>query len=66
MDSQKQKILISQTYSDKSLADIIYQMRVCNNVSPDDSVYTNCDDEVCRVPEGRAGYDYLRGFFVER
>lgn len=65
VDSQKKKILISQTYSDKSFADIIYQMLVFNNVSPDDILYTNCDDEVCRVPEGRAVYDYLREFFVE-
>lgn len=65
VDSQKKKVLISQTYSDKSFADIIYQMLVFNNVSPDDILYTNCDDEVCRVPEGRAVYDYLREFFVE-
>ncbi len=65
VDSQKKKILISQTYPDKSFADIIYQMLVFNNVASDDILYTNCDDEVCRVPEGRAVYDYLREFFVE-
>ncbi|MGI6656331.1 MAG: ATP-binding protein [Desulfobulbus sp.] len=65
VDSQKKKILISQTYPDKPFADIIYQMLVFNNVPPDDILYTNCDDEVCRVPEGRAVYDYLREFFVE-
>lgn len=65
VDSQKKKILISQTYLDKSFADIIYQMLVFNNVPSDDILYTNCDDEVCRVPEGRAVYDYLREFFVE-
>lgn len=65
VDSQKKKILISQTYGDKSLSDIIYQMLVFNNVPPDDILYTNCDDEVCRVPEGRAVYEYLREFFVE-
>lgn len=65
VDSQKKKILISQTYPDKSFADIIYQMLVFNDVSPDDILYTNCDDEVCRVPEGREVYDYLREFFVE-
>lgn len=65
VDSQKKKILISQTYPDKSFADIIYQMLVYNNVPPEDILYTNCDDEVCRVPEGRAVYDYLREFFVE-
>lgn len=65
IDSQKKKILISQTYGDKSLADIIYQMLLHNDVPPEDILFTNCDDEVCRVPEGRAVYDYLREFFVE-
>lgn len=65
VDSQKKKILISQTFPDKAFADIIYQMLVFNDVQPDDILYTNCDDEVCRVPEGREVYDYLREFFVE-
>lgn len=65
VDSQKKKILISQTYPDKPFADIIYQMLLYNNVMPDEILYTNCDDEVCRVPEGRGVYDYLREFFVE-
>jgi len=65
VDSQKKKILISQTYSDKAFSDIIHQMLVFNNVPPEDILYTNCDDEVCRVPEGRKVYDYLREFFVE-
>lgn len=65
VDSQKKKILISQTYPDKAFADIIYQMLVFNDVPPDDILYTNCDDEVCRVPENRGVYDYLREFFVE-
>lgn len=65
VDSQKKKILISQTYSDKAFADIIYQMLMFNDVPADDILYTNCDDEVCRVPEGRGVYDYLREFFVE-
>jgi hypothetical protein len=65
VDSQKKKILISQTYPDKPFADIIHQMLVFNDVPADDVLYTNCDDEVCRVPEGREVYDYLREFFVE-
>ncbi|MHB8388305.1 MAG: hypothetical protein ACYDBH_01835 [Acidobacteriaceae bacterium] len=65
IDSQKKKILISQTYPDKPFADVIYQMLIYNNVPPEDILYTNCDDEVCRVPEGRGVYDYLREFFVE-
>ena len=69
IDSQKKKLLISQTYRDKDLADIIYNMLVFNNVPPEDIIYTNCDDEVSRIPEGDVGksgiYDYLRDFFVD-
>lgn len=65
VDSQKKKILISQTYPDKPFSDVIYQMLVYNNVPPEDILYTNCDDEVCRVPEGKGVYEYLRKFFVE-
>jgi hypothetical protein len=65
VDAQKKKILISQTFPDKSFSDIVFQMLVFNNVPVDEILYTNCDDEVCRVPEGRGVYDYLREFFVE-
>ncbi|MFZ4456245.1 MAG: ATP-binding protein [Bacteroidales bacterium] len=65
VDSQKKKILISQTYPDKSLADIIYSCLLFNNVPQEDILYTNCDDEVCRIPEGHSVYNYLRDFFVE-
>lgn len=69
IDTQKKKILISQTYPDKDLADIVYNMLVFNNVPPEDVIYTNCDDEVSRIPEGDVGksgiYDYLRDFFVD-
>lgn len=65
VDSQKKKILISQTYPDKALADIVYKMLVFNNVPEEDILYTNCDDEVCRIPEEYSVYGYLRDFFVE-
>lgn len=69
IDSQKKKILISQTYPDKDLADIVYNMLVFNNVPPEDIIYTNCDDEISRIPEGDVGksgiYNYLRDFFVD-
>ncbi len=65
VDSQKKKILISQTYPDKALADIVYKMLVFNNVPEEDILYTNCDDEVCRIPKGYSVYGYLRDFFVE-
>ena len=65
VDLEKKRILISQTFSDKSFADVVYQMLIYNNVPPEDILYTNCDDEVCRVPEGRKVYEYLKEFFVE-
>ena len=65
VDSQKRRILISHTYADKDLADIVYAMLLHNNVPAEDILYTNCDDEVSRIPEGVSIYDYLRDFFVE-
>ncbi len=65
IDSQKKKILISQTYGDKDLADVVYFMFLYNNVPPEDIIYTNCDDEISRIPEGCGIYDYLRDFFVD-
>lgn len=65
IDSQKKKILISQTFPDKPFADVVYQMLIYNNIPADDILYTNCDNEVCRVPEGRGVYEYLKEFFVE-
>lgn len=69
IDSQKKKILISQTYPDKDLADIVYALLLYNSVPPEDIIYTNCDDEVSRIPEGDVGksgiYSYLRDFFVD-
>ena len=65
VDSLKKKILISQTRKDKSLADIVYNMLLHNNVPAEDILYTNCDDEISRIPEGEHVYQYLRDFFVE-
>lgn len=69
VDAQKKKILISQTYADKDLADVVYKMLVFNNVLPEEIIYTNCDDEISRIPEGDVGksgiYNYLRDFFVD-
>jgi len=65
VDSQKKKILISQTYPDKAFADIIHRMLGHNGVPNEDVLYTNGDDEICRIPEGRSVYEYLREFFVE-
>ena len=68
VDNNKKKILISQTYKDKDLADIVFNMLIYNGVPVEDIIYTNCDDERARIPEvasGKSGiYDYLREFFV--
>lgn len=66
IDSQKKKILISHASKDKVLADLIYSFLVFNNVPPEEILYTSCDDEISRIPEGVASiYNYLRDFFVE-
>jgi len=65
IDSQKKKILISQTFPDKSLADVVYNMLLFNNVNKKDILFTNCDDEECRIPEGESVYNYLKEFFVD-
>jgi hypothetical protein len=65
VDTQKKKLLISQTSKDKSFSDIVYSMLAHNNVPPEDILYTNCDDEICRVPEGIGVYEFLRTFFVD-
>lgn len=68
IDNNKKKILISQTYKDKDLADIVFNMLLYNGVPVEDIIYTNCDDERARIPEiavGKSGiYSYLRDFFV--
>lgn len=69
IDAAKKKLLISHTKKDKDFADVVYEMLLFNNVSKDDILYTNCDDEAARIPVGENGrygvYDYLRDFFVE-
>lgn len=65
LDAQKRKILISQTIKDKQLSDVVYSMLCFNGIPPGDILYTNCDDEVSRIPEGEKVYKYLRDFFVQ-
>lgn len=65
VDSLKKTVLISHTYADKGLADIVFQMLRHNGVPAKDILYTNCDDEESRIPPDEAVYDYLRKFFVE-
>lgn len=65
IDQQKKKLFISHTGRDKDIGDIVYNMLVFNNVPPEDIIYTSCDDETSRVPQGMNIYDYLRKFFVD-
>lgn len=65
IDQQKKKLFISHTGRDKDISDIVYNMLIFNNVPPEDIIYTSCDDEVSRVPQGMNIYEYLRKFFVD-
>lgn len=65
IDQQKKKLLISHTGDDKSIGDIVYNMLIYNNVPAEDIIYTSCDDEVSRIPQGMSIYEYLRKFFVD-
>lgn len=65
VDRDKKRILISQTKSDKDLADTIYEMLLFNGVPKKDIIFSNADDEISRIPEGHSIYDYLRDFFVD-
>lgn len=65
IDQQKKKLFISHTGRDKDISDIVYNMLVFNNVPPEDIIYTSCDDEISRVPQGMNIYEYLGKFFVD-
>ncbi len=65
LDSQKKKVLISHTELDKPLADVIYKALLFNGAQADDIIYSNCDDEKARIPDGINIYDYLKKFFVD-
>ncbi|NQE54594.1 hypothetical protein C5S29_13475 [ANME-1 cluster archaeon GoMg3.2] len=65
VDSQKKRILISHTRGDKTLVDAIYKMLSFNGVPDVDIIYTNCDNEDCRIPNRMNLFEYLRTFFVD-
>lgn len=65
VDSQKKRILISHTRGDKTLVDAIYNMLSFNGVPDVDIIYTNCDNEDCRIPNRMNIFEYLRTFFVD-
>ena len=65
IDIQKKRILISHAGKDSSLGDVIYQMLLFNNIPPQDILFTSCENELSRIPEGKKVYEYLRTFFVD-
>lgn len=64
VDAAKKKVLISQTKKDKDMSDLVYNFLVFNRVPAKDILYSNCDDEISRIPEDVPIFDYLRDFFV--
>lgn len=65
IDGDKKKILISQTYDDKPLSDIICHMLEFNHVPLKDIIYTNNDSVVTHIPSDEKIFDYLQKFFVD-
>ena len=65
VDSNKKKIIISQTLLDKKLSDVVYQMLLFNGVPKEEIIYSNSNDPEANIPEESNVYDYLRKFFVE-
>lgn len=64
VDKIKKKVLISQTRKDKVLSDLIYHFLLYNGMPASEILYSNCDDEVSRIPDDIPIFDYLREFFV--
>lgn len=64
VDKIKKKVLISQTGKDKVLSDLIYHFLLYNGMPASEILYSNCDDEVSRIPDDVPIFDYLREFFV--
>lgn len=64
VDKVKKKILISQTRKDKVLSDLIYHFLLFNGMPASEILYSNCDDEISRIPDEVPIFDYLREFFV--
>ncbi len=64
VDAQKKRIMISQTKANKNLSDVIYKMLSFNGAPDEDIIYTNSDNEDCRIPNRMDLFEYLRKFFV--
>lgn len=64
VDKAKKKILISQTGKDKKLSDLVYNFLLYNGIPAKEIIYSNCDEQVSRIPLDVPIFDYLRDFFV--
>lgn len=64
VDADKKKIMISHTFKDKQIADVVYAMLLYNNVPKEDIIYSNGPDPETNLPE-KDIYGYLRDFFVQ-
>lgn len=64
VDKAKKKILISQTGKDKNLSDLVYNFLLYNGIPAKEIIYSNCDEQVSRIPLDVPIFDYLRDFFV--
>lgn len=64
VDANKKKIMISQTWKDKIVADVIYQMLLFNGVPKEDVIYSNGSDPETNLPE-KDIYGYLQKFFIQ-
>lgn len=63
VDANKKKIMISQTWNDRAVANVIYQMLLFNGVPKEDIIYSNGPDPETNLPE-RDIYGYLQKFFI--
>jgi len=64
VDANKKKIMISQTWEDRNVANVIYKMLLFNGVPKEDIIYSNGPDPETNLPE-RNIYGYLRKFFIQ-
>lgn len=64
LDTNKRKVLISHTFEDRDIANIIYAMLKFNGLEPKFVIHTNSEDDDANLPEGHV-YDHLQKFFVD-
>ena len=63
VDANKKKIMISQTFKDRHVANAIYNLLLFNGVPKDDIIYSNGPDPETNLPENDI-YGYLQKFFI--